>query len=468
MFIQVNGRPLNVYSIMYHYSRDVIKPDGTTSYNVYYRLTDGRIIEEEFSDASTRDTKITEVSETLVGGGLIQENTYSDFPEEGKDGILYLAKDTGQMYFWDETLATYEKTGVSRKGGVYTYNNTLSNTIGATAQINKSDLTEIVKPSVEFMDGSEVVGTNHTRAVIIKSNKTTVTVRTIVDLVIDSFVQVATESDLPTSGVSNVLYFIKDQKVFKVWDNGTYKLHETRLFGNKYLFTIDYDINHKAEFTEYYNTIIRHYVEKYGFNKILLFISETPAMPGNALSAGTASKESGFYQYGYSMTDSVDGRDVISYVFVQVGTEPIRVSKESSVSNLSYTRSAVKFSVYADNLDFYDFSNTSWDVSSRKILETDQDYSIPYMPHFDGSPATKKYVDSKLASFVGNEYEYNQLTEEEKNSYLTAFVTPVAEPSELDLNLINETISAEVTPTTVDITDEELLTHVDSIIGGAN
>ena len=44
MIIEVNGRPLNLYQILYYYTRDERVDESTTNYNIYYRLTDGRII----------------------------------------------------------------------------------------------------------------------------------------------------------------------------------------------------------------------------------------------------------------------------------------------------------------------------------------------------------------------------------------------------------------------------------------
>lgn len=42
-----------------------------------------------------------------------------------------------------------------------------------------------------------------------------------------------------------------------------------------------------------------------------------------------------------------------------------------------------------------DSLDTEWDINC-KFLSTDMDYSTPYMPQYDWSPATKKYVDNKV------------------------------------------------------------------------
>lgn len=69
MFITVNDRPLNLFSVMYHYTRDIKNDDGTISYNMYYRLTDGRILEEPFADIASRQAKIDAITKATVGGG---------------------------------------------------------------------------------------------------------------------------------------------------------------------------------------------------------------------------------------------------------------------------------------------------------------------------------------------------------------------------------------------------------------
>lgn len=69
MFIQVNDRPLNVFSIMYHYTRENKQADGSIIYSLYYRLTDGRILEEPFHDIASRQAKIDELAKIKMGGG---------------------------------------------------------------------------------------------------------------------------------------------------------------------------------------------------------------------------------------------------------------------------------------------------------------------------------------------------------------------------------------------------------------
>ena len=143
---------------------------------------------------------------------LTQSNSYGDFPETGVSGALYLAKDTGQTYYWDETTQTYITIGTAGRTGIYSTSILLPTTFGQIVNINKSDLTELVAPTVSYSEGSEVVSSNAAHAVITANATNEVTVRIIADNVIDSFEQVETRMDVPAQGQVNVLYAIKDEK----------------------------------------------------------------------------------------------------------------------------------------------------------------------------------------------------------------------------------------------------------------
>ena len=57
---------------------------------------------------------------------------------KGNKGFVYIAKDTGQTYYWDEVTKTYISTGTAGRTGVYNYNGDLSAVIGATTTVKKS------------------------------------------------------------------------------------------------------------------------------------------------------------------------------------------------------------------------------------------------------------------------------------------------------------------------------------------
>lgn len=113
-----------------------------------------------------------------------------------------------------------------------------------------------------------------------------------------------------------------------------------------------------------------------------------------------------------------------------------------------------------------------------QYFNLDKDYETPYMPKYDGSPTTKKYVDDSIHQlsevvnntvkvFEGDEDEYNALTQEERDAFLIAIVNPFIEEDEIDLDVIEEILSdVTSTETELDLTDEETEAVVDNIIGG--
>lgn len=217
MFIKLkDGRKLNLF-----YLSDCFigKHDKTV---VIFYLVNGVKIVEGYATPEEAEARVKEVDlamEAARGGGLIQKDTFSDFPDKGNKGFVYIAKDTGQTYYWDEVTKTYISTGTAGRTGVYNYNGDLSAVIGATTTVKKSDLIEILKPTVDFSEGSEVIGNNSVHAIITGVNGDNVTITTVTDLTIDSFRQVATLNDLPTSGVDNILYYVQDIDEFRIWDS---------------------------------------------------------------------------------------------------------------------------------------------------------------------------------------------------------------------------------------------------------
>ena len=220
MFLEINDistgtvvtEPLNVMSINYLY----VKEEDSKK-RIIYVLTNGIRKIEEFDTQSDFESRLQDIHNASMGG-LVQKDTYGDFPDKGSKGSVYIAKDTGQTYYWDPATETYIKTGTAGRTGVYVYNGDLPVTIGSTMTINKSDLTEIVPATVDYMDGSEVIGTNATAGLITASTSSSVTVKIIPDMVIDSFQQKADETALPQTGAVNILYYLQDKQEFRVWN----------------------------------------------------------------------------------------------------------------------------------------------------------------------------------------------------------------------------------------------------------
>ena len=181
-------------------------------------FANGRTICGQFDIEQERDEFYDLLIESMLSGGLVQRDTFNDFPKNGNPGCVYLAKDTGQTYYWDKVSKAYVTTGTSGRTGVYNYKGNLPETIGAETTLNKSELIEILKPTVDFSEGSEVIGDNSVHGIITGVNGNKVTVKTVTDLTIDSFRQVATETNLPTEGVENILYYVQDIDEFRIWD----------------------------------------------------------------------------------------------------------------------------------------------------------------------------------------------------------------------------------------------------------
>lgn len=222
-----NGKLLNTV-----FTEDVQQGFHDKKVVVIY-LTNGTKIIEKFETEEEAEEEVAKIREVMKsGGGLIQKDSFGDFPETGNSGNIYIAKDTGQTYYWDNSSKTYISTGTAGRTGFYSTTEDLPTTIGQSTTINKSSLTVLVEPTVAYSEGSEVIGANAAHSLIISSSGSTVTVKTIMDATIDSFRQVATEANLPAVGQNNVLYAVKDINEFRVWDEENqeyYKLPLTSL-----------------------------------------------------------------------------------------------------------------------------------------------------------------------------------------------------------------------------------------------
>lgn len=221
MFIKLkSGAMLNLYWL-----QDCFQGKHNKSIVIFYLVNGVKLI-EEYDTEQEASNRVMDVDKLMdkagMGGGLVQKDTYSDFPDTGSKGFIYIAKDTGATYYWDEATSTYIGVGTSGRTGVYSVDQALPSIVGTTTTINKSDLVEILKPTVDFSDGSEVIGNNSIHSIIVSSTSTTVDVKTITDLTIDSFQQVNTITDLPKNGKDNILYFVKESNNFKIWNGTTY------------------------------------------------------------------------------------------------------------------------------------------------------------------------------------------------------------------------------------------------------
>lgn len=219
MFITLkSGAMLNLYWL-----QDCFQGKHDKNIVIFYMVNGVKLIEdyETEQEALDRLEEVNKAKETAgAGGGLVQKDSFGDFPLEGSKGFVYLAKDTGQTYYWDEATSTYISIGTSGRTGVYSTSQSLPVLVGSSTTLNKSDLVEILKPTVPFSEGSEVIAGNSVHGMIVSTTATTVIVKTITDLTIDSFQQVSDKTKLPTTGALNILYYVQDTNDFMIW-NGT-------------------------------------------------------------------------------------------------------------------------------------------------------------------------------------------------------------------------------------------------------
>ena len=216
MFLKLkDGRKLNLF-----YLSDCFVGKHDKTIVIFYLVNSTKLLEGYATpkEAEDRVKEVNEAMEAARGGGLLQKDTLSDFPKTGNSGTIYIAKDTGQTYYWDKVSKTYIKTGITGRTGVYGYDKKLPTTVGSTITVKKSELNEILKPSVDYSEGSEVIGNNSVHGIITKVDGDNVTISTITDMTIDSFRQVETEKDLPNEGIGNILYYVKDLDDFRIWD----------------------------------------------------------------------------------------------------------------------------------------------------------------------------------------------------------------------------------------------------------
>lgn len=216
MFLKLkDGRKLNLF-----YLSDCFVGKHDKTIVIFYLVNSTKLLEGYATpkEAEDRVKEVNEAMEAARGGGLVQKSTFKDFPEKGNKGFVYIAKDTGQTYYWDPVSKTYVKTGTAGRTGVYSYNKDLPSAVGTSIVVKKSELNEILKPTVDFSEGSEVIGDNAIHGIITNVNGDNVTITTVTDLTIDSFRQVETEKDLPNEGVGNILYYVKELDDFRIWD----------------------------------------------------------------------------------------------------------------------------------------------------------------------------------------------------------------------------------------------------------
>jgi hypothetical protein len=122
----------------------------------------------------------------------------------------------------------------------------------------------------------------------------------------------------------------------------------------------------------------------------------------------------------------------------------------------------------------YVFDGTQWlafnqagEIDTSLYLRRDNTYE--FTPVDDYNPAHKKYVDDSVSKilFEGKQDEYDNLSEEQRASYLRAIVEPFVELKEEEMVQFNSILGTEEIQTTeIDMTEPEVEEQLDEIIGG--
>lgn len=130
--------------------------------------------------------------------------------------------------------------------------------------------------------------------------------------------------------------------------------------------------------------------------------------------------------------------------------------------------------IVRETKNVYVFDGTEWlafnqagEIDTSLYLRRDNTYE--FTPVDDYNPAHKKYVDDSVSKilFEGKQGEYDNLSEEQRASYLIAIVEPFVELKEEEMVQFNSILGTEEIQTTeIDMTEPEVEEQLDEIIGG--
>lgn len=104
---------------------------------------------------------------------------------------------------------------------------------------------------------------------------------------------------------------------------------------------------------------------------------------------GKNDKYLGIYQVTFFGTGQIK--------LVQITNSQYNITTEGNYTNLQLTESATITGKASSGVEELAITLTEPLVKSVKYLDTNTNYTTPYTPTYDGSPASKKYVDDKVA-----------------------------------------------------------------------
>lgn len=112
MFIQINDSTINLNSIVYWYPKDVENKDGSTDYSLFYRVIDGRVLQENFESDEARDAKEEALKEyNSGGGGTTPSDALTDVTYDPSTGILKFTRSNGEAVNIDLPLELLIQSG---------------------------------------------------------------------------------------------------------------------------------------------------------------------------------------------------------------------------------------------------------------------------------------------------------------------------------------------------------------------
>lgn len=117
MFIQINDSTINLNSIVYWYPKDVENKDGSTDYSLFYRVIDGRVLQENFESNEARDAKEEALKEyNSGGGGTTPSDALTDVTYDPSTGILKFTRSNGEAVNIDLPLELLIQSGSYNSG----------------------------------------------------------------------------------------------------------------------------------------------------------------------------------------------------------------------------------------------------------------------------------------------------------------------------------------------------------------
>lgn len=113
------------------------------------------------------------------------------------------------------------------------------------------------------------------------------------------------------------------------------------------------------------------------------------------------------HQYGanpkglYGIANVSQSGSSTTYTFCPASTSTDK-SNNNSNGTTALQKTYVNYNMTIDeNDEITSFSTLASNETLSKVLATDVNYTTPYTPLYNGSPATKKYVDDSIASAIG-------------------------------------------------------------------